>query len=61
PKYRYDFGYINAKVLIPAMEEINEKSDLKITSIEPIDKLRKKIISIRIIFEVLLLHHRLVF
>ncbi|WP_163248035.1 replication initiation protein, partial [Campylobacter fetus] len=51
PKSYRDFGYINAKVLIPAMEEINEKSDIKITSIEPIEKLRKKIISIRINFE----------
>lgn len=44
------FTYISDKVLTPAVTEINAKSDLEIYSIEPIEKLGKKIIKIRVNF-----------
>jgi len=50
PKSYRDYSYIKEKVLEPAVREINTKSDLEIYSIEPIEKRRKKIISIRINF-----------
>lgn len=50
PKSYNNFNNLRKRVLEPAMEEINAKSDLKISSIEPIEKLRKKIITIRINF-----------
>ena len=51
PKSYKDFFKINEKVLQVATQEINEKSDLKITKIEPIEKQRKKIIKIAIHFK----------
>lgn len=50
PKSYKDFGQIERKVLEPAIREINAKSDIEIYSIEPIEKQRKKIISIRVNF-----------
>lgn len=50
PKSYRDYHFINKKVLEPALKEINEKSDLEIYSIEPIEKQGKKIIAIRISF-----------
>lgn len=51
PKSYKDFGFIDKKVLQVAMQEINEKSDLKITKIEPTIKERKKIVEIAIHFK----------
>ena len=50
PKSYKNFDFINKKVLEPAMKEINEKSDLEIQSIEPVEKKGKKIIAVRITF-----------
>lgn len=50
PKSYKDFYKINEKVLAVAITEINQKSDLVITKIEPIEKLRKKITKIAIYF-----------
>lgn len=50
PKSYSNFKFIRVKVLEPAMKEINEKSDLEIQSIEPIEKRGKKIIAVRITF-----------
>ena len=51
PKSYKDFFKINEKVLQVATQEINKKSDLIITKIEPIEKQRKKIIKIAIHFK----------
>jgi len=51
PKSYKDFFKINEKVLQVATQEINEKSDLIITKIEPTEKQRKKIIKIAIHFK----------
>lgn len=45
-----DFAQINRKVLQPAMEEINAKSDLEITEITPKKKVGKKIVSVLVKF-----------
>lgn len=50
PKSYRDFSYINKKVLEPAINEINAKSDLEIYEIEQIKKIGKKIARIRIHF-----------
>ena len=51
PKSYKNFDFINKKVLQVATQEINEKSDLIITKIEPTEKQRKKIIKIAIHFK----------
>lgn len=51
PKSYSNFDFINKKVLQVAEKEINEKSDLIITKIEPTEKQRKKIIKIAIHFK----------
>lgn len=51
PKSYSNFDFINKKVLQVAKKEINEKSDLIITKIEPTEKQRKKIIKIAIHFK----------
>ena len=51
PKSYSNFDFINKKVLQVATQEINEKSDLIITKIEPTEKQRKKIIKIAIHFK----------
>lgn len=50
PKSYSNYKFIRLRVLEPALKEINEKSDLEIYSIEPIEKQGKKIIAIRISF-----------
>lgn len=50
PKSYSNYKFIRLRVLEPALKEINEKSDLEIYSIEPIEKQGKKIIAIRIEF-----------
>ena len=50
PKSYSNYKFIRLRVLEPALKEINEKSDLEIYNIEPIEKQGKKIITIRIEF-----------
>ena len=50
PKSYKDFTDISRFVLMPAVKEINAKSDLEIYSIDPIEKQGKKIVRIRVNF-----------
>ena len=51
PKSYENYARLQQKVLIPAIEEINEKSDLYISRLEEIKKERKKVLKIRLHFE----------
>lgn len=51
PKSYENYAQLDKKVLQVATQEINEKSDLIITKIEPIEKERKKILKIRVHFK----------
>lgn len=51
PKSYENYARLKEWVLIPAIEEINEKSDLYISYLEEIKKERKKVLKIRLHFE----------
>lgn len=51
PKSYENYAQLDKKVLQVATAEINQKSDLIITKIEPIEKERKKILKIRVHFK----------
>ena len=51
PKSYENYAQLDKKVLQVAMTEINQKSDLLITKIEPIEKERKRILKIRVHFK----------